>query len=149
MSGLSPWPLSPRQIQLITTSFETLVQDAEGVSDLFYRRLFVLEPGLRPLFKHDRHVQGHKLMVMLGSVVANLDRLESVIPMLHQLGARHVGDRVEDRHYATLAQVLLWTLEDGLRSAFTAEVREAWTALYGFVEQTIKEGARAATRTQE
>ena len=48
---------------------------------------------------------------------------------------------VLDRHYDTVGSALIWTLEKGLGSAFTAEVRLAWTTLYGLLASTM---ARAA-----
>ena len=37
---------------------------------------------------------------------------------------------------------LLDTLEKGLGEKFTAEVKEAWTVVYGIVADTMKAGAR-------
>ncbi|MDB6118295.1 MAG: hemin receptor [Verrucomicrobiaceae bacterium] len=59
------------------------------------------------------------------------------------MGARHVGYGVKDAHYATVGAALLAMLSETLGSAFTPEVRGAWTALYGAVETTMKAGAAA------
>jgi hemoglobin-like flavoprotein len=37
---------------------------------------------------------------------------------------------VENRHYTTFGEALLWTLEHGLGDGFTADARRAWTAAY-------------------
>lgn len=39
-----------------------------------------------------------------------------------------------------VGQSLLWTLEKGLGDIFTAEVKDAWTTMYGLVATEMKEG---------
>ena len=38
---------------------------AADAAELFYQRLFILDPSLRPLFKNDLEEQKRKLMQML------------------------------------------------------------------------------------
>ena len=104
---------------------------------LFYRRLFELDPTLRPLFKGDLKEQGRKLMDMLRMAVKGLDRPEALLPALAALGRRHAGYGVNERDYETVGEALIWTLEQGLGPSFTPEIREAWTALYKLVADTM------------
>ena len=55
---------------------------------------------------------------------------------------------VQDRHYATVGEALLWTLEQGLGPAFTPEVRLAWTSAYGLLAGAMQAGAREAAAMQ-
>ena len=114
---------------------------AEQAAEMFYRRLFELDPSLSRLFKGDMREQGRKLMSMIGAAVKGLDDLERLVPVVRKLGARHAGYGVKDRDYATVAQALLWTLEKGLGEAFTPDVREAWVAVYGVLADTMKRAA--------
>ena len=125
------------QKALVQNSFAQVRPIADAAAALFYRRLFELDPTLRPLFKGDMEEQGRKLMEMIGLAVKGLDRPEALLPALAALGRRHAGYGVEERHYETVGEALLWTLEQGLGPSFTPEVREAWTALYGFVADTM------------
>jgi hemoglobin-like flavoprotein len=50
---------------------------------------------------------------------------------------------VKAAHYGTVAGALLATLEQGLGSIFTAEVKEAWTAAYTVLASTMQQGATA------
>ena len=102
-----------------------------AAADLFYGRLFELDPSLKPLFKGDIKEQGAKLMAMIATAVAGLDRLDSIVPAVQALGKRHAGYGVEAAHYDTVGSALLWTLEQGLGSAFTPDVKGAWTSLAG------------------
>ena len=42
-----------------------------------------------------------------------------------------VAPSVKAEHYPVVGSALLWTLEQGLGEAWTAEVAAAWTAAYG------------------
>jgi hemoglobin-like flavoprotein len=96
------------------------------------------------MFGDDMEAQGRKLMRMIGALVGSLDRLDQVLPVLADLGRRHAGYGVRDSHYATAGAALLWTLEQALAEAFTAEVRGAWVALYQTVSRVMLESARAS-----
>jgi hemoglobin-like flavoprotein len=133
--------MTPRQIALVRETFATVKPIADAAAALFYERLFALDPSLRALFKSDMREQGAKLMQMIGAAVAGLDAPEKLAPTLHGLGRRHRGYGVEDRHYATVGEALLWTLAQGLGPAFTDEAREAWLAAYALLASVMKQGA--------
>ena len=132
------------QKELVQMSFEQVRPIADAAAALFYSRLFELDPTLRPLFKGPMEEQGRKLMEVLGLAVKGLDRPEALLPALAALGRRHAGYGVNDPHYETVGEALLWTLEQGLGQSFTPDVREAWAALYKFVADTMREAAVAA-----
>ncbi|WP_161883550.1 globin family protein [Deinococcus alpinitundrae] len=141
--------MNAHQVQLVQHSFAQVQPIAEIASDLFYARLFELDPALKPLFRGNMQAQGHKLMMMLGVAVANLNKPEVVMPALQRLGERHAGYGVTEAHYATVGEALLWTLQEGLGEAFTAEVRLAWEAVYGLVAETMQQAARRMTALTE
>jgi hemoglobin-like flavoprotein len=109
---------------------------------LFYGRLFELDPSLPLLFRGDMREQGRKLMQMLTVAVRGLDRLETIVPAVQALGRRHVAYGLTEAHFATVGAALLWTLEQGLGSAFTPEVADAWASVYGVLATTMQ-GAMA------
>jgi len=125
------------QKELVQTSFAQVRPIAEAAAALFYRRLFELDPALRPLFKGEMEEQGRKLMDMLGLAVKGLDRPEALLPALATMGRRHAGYGVKEQDYETVGEALLWTLEQGLGPGFTPEIREAWTVLYKLVADTM------------
>ena len=61
--------MTPHQIELVKTSWTTVSQIAEQAAELFYGRLFELDPSLKPLFKGDMKEQGKKLMATIGIAV--------------------------------------------------------------------------------
>ncbi|MBC5765848.1 globin family protein [Ramlibacter albus] len=136
--------MTPQQISLVQQSFAQVRPIADTAAALFYNRLFMLDPTIRPLFKGDLNKQGQMLMSMIGSAVAGLTNLPKLAPIVRQLGVRHVPYGVTDDHYATVGAALLWTLEQGLGEDYTPEVSEAWTAAYRILSETMKAGAAEA-----
>jgi hemoglobin-like flavoprotein len=49
---------------------------------------------------------------------------------------------MNDTLYSTVAAALFWTLEQSLGSAFTPEVRSAWTETYTALAAVMQRGAR-------
>ncbi len=136
--------MTPRQIILIQESFEALVPIADDAAKLFYKKLFELNPGLKPLFPNDMKEQGKKLMATIQILVLSLKNFERVIPVVEDLGRRHVTYGVKEKDYDTVAEALFWTLGQGLGEAFTDEVRYAWSELYIVLSMTMKEAAAGA-----
>ena len=136
--------LTAAQKSLVQNSFATIVPIADDAAALFYQRLFELDPSLQAMFRGPMIEQRKKLMHMLTAAVKGLDRLEQLVPVVQDLGRRHVHYGVRDEHYETVGAALLWTLEMGLGSAFTPETREAWTAVYTLLATTMKDAAREA-----
>ncbi|MDT8386592.1 MAG: globin family protein [Thiogranum sp.] len=133
--------MTPEQAKLVKNSWAMVLPISDQAAELFYGRLFEMDPDLKPLFKGNMKEQGAKLMKMIGTAVNGLDRMEEIIPAVQQLGKRHVAYGVVDAHYDTVGGALLWTLETGLGDEFTPEAREAWASVYGALATTMKEAA--------
>ena len=134
--------VTPVQKTLVQNTFASIVPIADDAAALFYRRLFEIDPSLQAMFRGDMKEQRRKLMQMIGAAVKGLDRLEQLVPVVQDLGRRHAGYGVEDRHYDTVGEALLWTLEMGLGAAFTPDVKEAWATVYGLLATTMQHAAR-------
>ena len=137
-------PVKNEQKLLVQQTFAKIKPIADTAAELFYNRLFEMDPGVRPLFKGDMKEQGRKLMDMIGVAVNGLDALDEIVPAVQDLGRRHAGYGVTDEHYDTVGGALLWTLEQGLGDDFTPEVKEAWTTVYGVLATTMKDAAAEA-----
>jgi len=133
--------MTPDQKELVQSSFAKVEPIADTAATLFYDRLFTIAPEVRPFFSEDISEQKMKLMQTLAFAVRNLDRLDEVVPAVQALARRHVSYKVEAGHYATVGEALLWTLEQGLGDEFTPEVKDAWTAVYGLLSNTMIEAA--------
>ena len=134
--------MTPRQIAFVQGSWNDVLTVPETAAQLFYLRLFALDPSLQPMFKGQMREQCRKLIAMMSVAVGGLARLETLVPVIEALGRRHAGYGVKDEHYATVAAALLWALEQGLGSRFTPDVKDAWTAAYGLLAATMQGAAR-------
>src|SRR5262245_52945666 len=126
---------------LVQRSFAQVTPIAEAAAELFYSRLFELDPTLKPMFRGDMREQGRKLMQMLAVAVHGLDHLHEILPAVRAMGRRHAGYGVTDEHYDTVASSLLWTLAQGLGDAFTPEVKGSWVTVYTLLANAMKSGA--------
>ena len=133
--------MDSQQITLVQDSFAQVAPIADRAADLFYARLFQLDPSLRHMFKGDMREQKRKLMTMLTIAVNGLTRPQELLPAVQELGHRHAAYGVEGRHYDTVGAALLWTLEKGLGEAFTPEVKAAWVAVYTLLATTMQQAA--------
>jgi hemoglobin-like flavoprotein len=113
----------------------------DTAAELFYGKLFSLEPGVRALFKNDLKDQGRNLTAMISVAVHWLARPEKIFVAMQQLGRRHAAYGVQPRHYEVVGAALLWMLEKCLGEAFTADARQAWSAAYAMLAKTMQEAA--------
>lgn len=136
--------MTPENIALVKTSWQQVLPIQKAAAELFYGRLFELDPSLRPLFRGDMAEQGRKLMTMINTVVMSLDRLGPMLGAIEDLGRRHVAYGVTDAHYDTVGSALLWTLGKGLGEQFTLAVQAAWAQTYDTLASAMKQAATAA-----
>jgi len=136
--------MEAKTISLVQESFEKVKPIASTAAEIFYKKLFELDPALKELFPSSDDamaVQGNKLMSMLSSAVAGLNNLDMLVPILQNLGKRHVEYKVEPFHYDTVGAALLDTLAAGLGDDFTPEVKEAWATVYGTMASVMIEAS--------
>jgi len=136
--------MTPEQIELVQTTWSKVVPIAPQAAEMFYGKLFELDPELRPLFPEKMDEQGKKLMQMIGAAVSSLHNLGAVVPAVQDLGRRHAGYKVTAPMYDTVAAALLDTLEKGLGDDWTPEAKEAWTLTYTTLAKTMIDAADEA-----
>jgi hemoglobin-like flavoprotein len=130
-------PLTEEEKFLVRQSFRRIEPAIELVVQLFYRRLFDIAPEVRPLFSDDMYEQQRKLISALRLCIAALDKVEEIVPTLKLLGTKHRSYGVEAQHYGAVGEALLWTLGECLKGAFTPQTRDAWTAVYTLLAETM------------
>ena len=132
--------LAPEQLKLVQTSWAKVVPIADVAADLFYGKLFELDPTLRPLFPVEMTNQKKKLMAMISLAVNSLTILDKFLPEVQNLGGRHaVYFKVTPAMYGTVGAALLDTLEKGLGDSWDEAHKEAWTVVYGLLSDTMIE----------
>lgn len=105
-----------QQILLVQESFAGIAPQADLVTDLFFARLFQLDPSRRAALPNDLRALKGQFMYALARAVRDLSP------------AVTVGDEHSERE-ETVSSALVWTVEQALGERFTAEVREAWMVM--------------------
>jgi hemoglobin-like flavoprotein len=135
--------MTPKQVDLVQRSWRAVAPVGDTAAELFYGKLFSLDPNLRGLFRNDLRDQGRSLTAMISVAVHGLARPERILYAVQQLGRRHAAYGVQPAHYETVALALLWMLEQVLGEAYTPEVREAWTETYNLLAKAMRDAACA------
>src|SRR5258708_28375589 len=86
--------MSPQQVELVQATWRKVQPVGDTAAELFYGKLFSLDPRVRGLFKNDMREQGRNLTAMISVTVHWLARPEKIVTAVQQLGrppAAHRG----------------------------------------------------------
>jgi hemoglobin-like flavoprotein len=83
---------------------------------------------------------------MINMITTIVNDLEGLVPAVQELGRRHSGYGVQEKHYGSVALAPLWTLEQGLGKTFTLEVKSAWIETYMVLAGVMKDASAKATK---
>ena len=134
--------ITSEQVKIVQSTWTSVEEISDVAANLFYQKLFELDPTLRTLFPDEMAEQKKKLMQTLAVCVNGLSDIGEIVPAVRALGQRHVGYRVKDEHYETVGAALLWTLEQGLGSGvWNNTTSDAWLSVYTVLSDTMKSAA--------
>src|SRR5690606_5879240 len=136
--------MEQKTVYLVQESFKKVLPIADTAVEIFYDKLFIIDPSLKQLFPKNEqlmHAQRNKLRDMLASAVNGLSNLDALVPILQGLGRRHIDYKVEKAHYDSVGLALLQALETGLGDEFTPEIKDAWAEVYGVMASVMAEAA--------
>ncbi len=136
--------MTPRQAQLIKDSFGRFGPNGELAAKVFYDYLFEIAPDTRALFPDDMTGQYHKFMVMFRLIVSTIDRFDELEKQVRRLGARHAKYHARDEHFGAVGEALLKMLAQRFGTAFTPELKYAWTAAYWRFALIMQDAAEQA-----
>ena len=108
----------------------------------FYSHLFLSHPETRSMFPVSMAHQRDRLFRALGDVVARVDDLDALVPILQQLGRDHRKFGALAAHYPAVGASLLATLEH-FDDEWTPELAKSWSEAYTVVAQVMVEAADA------
>ncbi|KAA1418309.1 oxidoreductase [Mumia zhuanghuii] len=128
-------------------SWAYVAKNGDDVPLFFYSHLFLSHPDVRSMFPISMSGQRDKLVAALGAVVSNVDRFDTVAPLLGQLGNDHRRFRATPDQYNAVGASLLATLQHFLGEQWTDELAADWAAAYGVIAKTMVQGAEEAAKT--
>ena len=121
----------------LKASWANVVAAGDDVPLYFYSHLFLSHPEVRSMFPIQMSGQRDKLVAALGAVVSNVDELDSVVPLLEQLGRDHRRFSVVTEHYSAVGASLLATLKHFLGRSWTPDLADTWAQAYGLVAKVM------------
>ena len=133
-------------LEALETSFDVVAPRGDELMEEFYTRLFEAAPAVRPLFA-GTDLRRQKAM-LLGTLVLlrkSLRNLDSIVPKLRELGARHVAYGAQPEHYPVVGEVLIGAMATIAGSAWRPEYERAWREAFAVVAGAMIDGATAAT----
>jgi len=130
-------------IPAMRASFAKAAATGDEAPLYFYSHLFLSHPETRALFPVSMAHQRDRLFAALGDVVARVDDLEALVPILQQLGRDHRKFGTVAAHYPAVGGSLLATLEH-FDDEWTPELAKDWTEAYTLVAEVMIEAADAA-----
>src|ERR1700710_2053815 len=102
----------------------------------FYSHLFLSHPETRAMFPVSMAHQRDRLFSALGDVMARVDDLDALVPILQQLGRDHRKFGALAAHYPAVGASLLATLQH-FDDDWDDELAASWTEAYTLVAEVM------------
>ncbi|UVI32910.1 NO-inducible flavohemoprotein [Paenibacillus spongiae] len=128
--------LNNNTIAVIKSTVPVLEVHGTAITKRFYERMFKSHPELLNIFNHANQKQGRQQTALANAVyaaAANIDKLESILPVVKQIAHKHRSLGVLPEHYPIVGENLLAAIKEVLGSAATEEILEAWADAYGVI----------------
>ncbi|WP_059103131.1 NO-inducible flavohemoprotein [Shouchella shacheensis] len=130
--------LTPKQIALIKASVPVLAEHGVTITKRFYSYMFEAHPELLNMFNQanqQKSKQQQALANTLYAAAANIENLESLLPVVRQIAHKHRSLQVKPEHYPIVGEYLLGAIDEVLGEAATDELLEAWGVAYGIIAE--------------
>lgn len=147
--------LSQKTIDIVKSTVPVLEVHGVAITTTFYRNLFEAHPELLNIFNHANQEKGRQQNALANTVYAaavHIDNLAAIIPVVKQIGQKHVSLGIKPEHYPIVGQYLLEAIKEVLGDAATDEIINAWAEAYGVIADAfigIEEEMYVAAETQE
>lgn len=128
--------LDQKTIDIIKSTVPALKAHGLEITKHFYQTMFINNPEVKPFFNMDRQASGEQPKALAMTVLAaaeNIDQLEKLLPVVKNIGKRHVEVGILPEHYPIVGKNLLAAIKDVLGDAATEEVLDAWGKAYGVI----------------
>jgi hypothetical protein len=117
------------QTSLVESSWARVRPGARHLADLFYDRLFELDPLLEESMELDLTEQGRVFIAILEGAIQRLAQLHAAPPAGQSGSDRSATTGLTGELPLTIGKALLWALEQSLHEDFTPSLHDAWAAM--------------------
>lgn len=139
--------MTNEHIKRVQESFRSIADlPPQTLGRVFFSRLTETSPRLIATANLSSYPnRSAELMTVLAYVVSQLHQHDHLVGDLAALARRYARYGVVENDYTPIGEALLSTLEEFLGAGWTIYVREAWTACYALLTQTMIEAAYPST----
>jgi NAD(P)H-flavin reductase/hemoglobin-like flavoprotein len=130
-------------IPAMRASFAKATATGDEAPLYFYSHLFLSHPETRKMFPVSMAHQRDRFFHALGEVVAHVDDLDRVVPMLQALGRDHRKFGIVPEHYPAAGASLLATLRH-FDDEWNPALEQDWSDAYGLVAGVMVAAAEEA-----
>mmetsp|Transcript_21808 Transcript_21808/g.21978 ORF Transcript_21808/g.21978 Transcript_21808/m.21978 type:complete len:218 (+) Transcript_21808:123-776(+) len=106
-------------------------------TNVFYTRLFDVNPAAKSLFGNDVKSQTKVLAAIINTALNQLRDPSTYEKTLENLAHVHVKRGVKGVQFGIAGDVLLWSFLQALKDEFHEDSRIVWTKLYSFMLKTL------------
>lgn len=134
--------------QRVNTCIESLGDDINVLSQIFYRELFKIDIGLKTVFPGNVVFLNRKFSNMLATF-KNVKHLEKISSSVKKMGERHLlnyGAQLE--YFESIRKALLMALKEYFGADFDSELEIAWNAVFTEVSDLMKKAMLQVDRRQ-
>ncbi|MEO9964344.1 MAG: globin domain-containing protein [Reichenbachiella sp.] len=133
--------MNEQELRLVKSCWESIAPNAIPLATKFYNDLFEAKPEYRRLFTGDMDKQAEKLMMTLGFLMANVDRMDTIKDAVYKLGALHNKFNVLPEYYPPVQKALIDSIEYYMGDQWTKDHDDAWNKLISAVAALMIEGS--------
>ncbi|BCG63083.1 MAG: hypothetical protein methR_P0774 [Methyloprofundus sp.] len=131
--------MSIAQRLLVKNNIDSLGDNINKLSQIFYRELFHIEIGLKEIFPGNVVFLNRKFANMLGTF-KNMEHLEKISASIEKMGERHSQNyAVQLEHFEPIEQALMLALHEYFTDEFTLELETAWHSVFQEVTDIMKQ----------
>ena len=135
-NALTPTVILNCQITWKYISNDSMINNAVKI---FYTDLMESKSEIKDLFsKANMAEQSMRLVRAIGSTVALLDDLDTLIPILQELGKRHVYYNVKPEHFKYVKRCWFKMLRQALSLQWNKQVNNSWQIAWDFLTYYMK-----------
>ena len=124
--------LSDETKAIVSSTKPVLEEHGLAITTSMYERLFTEHPEVESLFAGAAPGQADRLAGAVLAYAEHIENIEALVPVVQEIGAKHVAAGVEPAHYDVVGGALLGAMVDVLGELDPA-VLDAWGEAYGFL----------------
>nr|WP_204670970.1 NO-inducible flavohemoprotein [Gracilibacillus alcaliphilus] len=128
--------LDQKTIETIKATVPVLAERGKEITAHFYQQLFITHPSLKNIFNQSNQRKGEQPQALANAVyaaAANIDQLETILPVVQQIAHKHRSLHIKPEHYPIVGENLLKAMKHVLQEAATDEIIEAWAKAYNVI----------------